>query len=119
LRASTAEAFFEALFGFTNEWQKLIFWNAKHGNALTFGLGSKDARWQIAGYEDCCLCACPSFSKRLASIFDGSASLAGTSLVLSMKQLAASTSAIKLKSPSAPVEMGASFSLKAIQASLT
>jgi len=66
-----------------------------------------------------CLCARPSFSRRLASIFDGSAALAGTGAELRMKQLAASMSAMKLKSPSDSVEMGASFNLKTIQASLT
>ena len=55
----------------------------------------------------------------MASIFDGSAALVATGTELKMKQLAASMRAMKLKSPSSVVGMGASFNLKMIQASLT
>ena len=37
--------------GFTDEEQKLIFWNAHYGNALSFSLDRKKAGGLFAGYE--------------------------------------------------------------------
>ena len=70
-------------------------------------------------FGHCFLWACPCFSNRLDSICVGSASFVGTGAELRMKQLAASISAMKSKSPSCSVWIGSPFSLNAIQASLT
>jgi hypothetical protein len=48
----TAEVLSKALSGFTDEEQKLIFWNAHYGDALSFSLGSKKVRGLFARYEE-------------------------------------------------------------------
>ena len=66
-----------------------------------------------------CLCTFASLSKRLIAILGGSASPAGANVLDKMKQLAASMSAMQLKSPSDSVQIGASFNLNTSQAALT
>jgi len=48
LRRPTAEVLSKALSGFTDEEQKLIFWNAHYGDALSFSLESKKVGWLFA-----------------------------------------------------------------------
>ena len=42
----------KGLFGFTDEQQKLIFWNSNYGDALAFGFDSQEFRRLIAWYEE-------------------------------------------------------------------